>query len=244
MIYSENEYFHKHQWGALEEILSDWKKGAISTDECIIYGCHVLEIEEPSNNNKKMLKFLPTKYDLCKISIEEGPYFFVFYLYKLINSAGSKARNEFLKSDWSDQEFIDEYINNNEFIKIINNMEQQTLNGQKYIHYCEAIEKATKLAVIHFDTLIYKHLLAHVGILKYIEIIQKFEKKYHLECHENDGRYICGTIEIRELFDNLNQKYNQNFSTIPNNKQRKRRLINTINYYYYCLSRYNELKDK
>jgi len=244
LYYPGHEHLYKNQWGALEDILNDLKSKTISTDECMIYGCYVLAANEPSNPDKdKKAKLIPKKYDLNKKSKEDGPSFFVYYLYKFDEYAGKEARLEFKQSDWSDQEFIDEYTNNDAFIKIINNMQPQIENEKKYIHCCDVIEKATHDNVLYFDTLNFRSftLLGYQGYKRYYDKIQPFEKKHNFDCYGH-GKNCHNDIKEHRYY--LLKKYEETFPKIPNNIERKRKLINTINYYYYCTCHHNELKDK
>ena len=84
-IFKQGDYLEKNQWGALEDILSDWKSGKLTTDECALYGCYVLSAQEPARNDKNdKAKLIPAKYKLDKKSKEKGPYFFVYFLYNNI----------------------------------------------------------------------------------------------------------------------------------------------------------------
>jgi len=251
MLYAEdlyipgNEHLYKNQWGALEDVLNDLKNKTISTDECIIYGCYILAAKEPSNTDKDIkAKLIPTKYDLNKKSKEDGPCFFVYYLYKFYENAGDKAKLEFKQSDWSDHEFIDEIINNEKLVKII--LETPMLkdgNGKNYIHYCEVMNKAAQNNIVHFDTLRFKNVFPHIETTKYIKLIQPFEEKYNLKCFGNTDTLTCSnSLNGREIY--FTNKHDQTFTKIPNNIQRKRKLINIINYYFYCMNQHNELKNK
>jgi len=244
LFYRDHGHLYAFQWGALEEILTDWKNKTITTDECIIYGCYVLAAKEPSNPDSDIkAKLIPKKYDLNKKSKEAGPSFFVYYLYKFDEYAGKEARLEFKKSDWSDQEFIDEYTNNEAFIKIINDAQPQFEDGKKYIHYCDLINIASQKNIICYDTLTYKHFMAHIGLRRYMSKIKPFEEKNNFNCFENKG-VDCPTGLVRAEDTRLSEKYLETFNIIPNNIQRKRKLINTLNHNHYCTVNCDELRDK
>lgn len=136
-ILKQGEYLEKNQWGALEDILSDWRASKITTDECALYGCYVLALQEPSktDRNEKMKK-LPAKYKLDKKSLESLPYFFIHFLYENEENLGIVARNEFYSSDWSDHEYWNTFKNNEKIFEIITNTE---LIHASFDYYCRDI---------------------------------------------------------------------------------------------------------
>jgi len=113
-------YLEKNQWGALEDILNDWKTGKITTDECALYGCYVLAAQEPSRvDRNEKARQLPARYKLNKKSIMEGPYFFIYQLYKIENALSPKALEEFRSSEWSDYKYFEEFMANPDIIQAI-----------------------------------------------------------------------------------------------------------------------------
>jgi|GEM_PF-4679675 len=136
-VLKQGEYLEKNQWGALEDILSDWRANKITTDECALYGCYVLAAQEPSriDKNEKMKK-LPAKYKVDKKSLENSPYFFIRFLYENEEKLSVVALSEFHSSDWSDYEYWDKFKNNEKIIEIINNTE---LIHASFDYYCRDI---------------------------------------------------------------------------------------------------------
>jgi len=119
-ILKQGEYLEKNQWGALEDILSDWRASKITTEECALYGCYVLALQEPSKTNRnEIIKKLPSKYKIDKKSIDAAPYFFIRFLYENEEKLGEAALNEFRSSDWSDYEFWNKFKNNEKIIKLV-----------------------------------------------------------------------------------------------------------------------------
>ena len=136
-ILKQGEYLEKNQWGALEDILSDWRASKITTDECALYGCYVLALQEPSRTNRnEKIKKLPAKYKLDKKSVESGPYFFIRFLYENEEKLGGDALSEFRSSDWSDYEFWDKFKNNEKILEIISNTE---FIHASFDYYCRDI---------------------------------------------------------------------------------------------------------
>lgn len=136
-VLKQGEYLEKNQWGALEDILSDWRASKITTDECALYGCYVLALQEPSRTNRnEKIKKLSAKYKLDKKSVESGPYFFIRFLYENEEKLGGDALSEFRSSDWSDYEYWEKFKNNEKIIEIINNTE---LIHASFDYYCRDI---------------------------------------------------------------------------------------------------------
>lgn len=120
-VFKQGNYFENYQWGALEAILSDWRSGNITTDECALFGCYVLAAQEPSRadrNSKK--KLMPAKYNINNKSKEKGPYFFVYFLYNNESILGSEALAEYRNSDWCEDEFVKEIVCNDKVEKLLN----------------------------------------------------------------------------------------------------------------------------
>jgi len=110
--FKKGDYLEKNQWGALEDLLSDWKSGKITTDECALYGCYALIAIEPARDDKNdKMKLIPQKYKLDKKSFLKGPYFFIHFLYKYEDTFGTKVIKEFRNSEWSDNFALQSIIN-------------------------------------------------------------------------------------------------------------------------------------
>ena len=136
-VLKQGEYLERNQWGALEDILSDWRASKITTDECALYGCYVLAAKEPSRSDRnEKIKKLPAKYNLDKKSLESAPYFFIRFLYENEENLGVVARNELYSSDWSDHEYWNAFKNNEKTLEIITNTE---LIQASFDYYCRDI---------------------------------------------------------------------------------------------------------
>lgn len=224
-IMPESKYLEKHQWGALEDILKDFKSAAINTDECVLYGCYVLAAKEPSRSDREeKLKLLPSKYNIAKKSSEEGPYFFVYQIYKLEDSISEKTLIEFRKSEWSDYEFLQDLYNNNDLQVIISKAPSFTYNNQQYKNYGDIIKQALKEEKLKPETIYFKFNIAHLDK-------NRFSKKYLPFMSNNNLRFQNNSNEhlIDELLINLTQKQKM--------KLFSRKLINLMNYFYYALEK-------
>jgi len=148
-------YLEKNQWGALEDILTDWKAGKLTTDECALYGCYVLAAQEPARTDKNdKAKLIPAKYELNKKSSETGPYFFISFLYDYEDKLSEKAIDELIKSDWYDYDvltMVPESIKTDEIIRNIPNSSDEYILFDKY--YEALLEK--KMVSSEFKALIY-----------------------------------------------------------------------------------------
>lgn len=130
----QDQYICINQWGALEDILNDFKANKITTDECALYGCYVLIAQEPSRiDRKEKNRLLPSKYKINKKSVSADPYFFIDFLYANENNFSEKVLNEFRKSDWSDYEILEKLKTDAEILKVIENMPlEKTKGGFQY----------------------------------------------------------------------------------------------------------------
>jgi len=225
-LYPHGNYLEKYQWGALEDILKDFKTGILTTDECVLYGCYVLAAQEPDRKDRNdKAKLIPAKYKLDKKSINEGAYFFVAFIYDNENVLGDKALKEFQNSDWSDHEYISEYTSNEKFLEIINNIPFEIDDNKNQIkHLCAAIFKAYNEKVMKPESIKYEMMLGRisVGIKRYYEKLTPFFKKYKLSCTS------------RCLYNNYDKIEKECPQIFQNTK-----LCNVLNYYYYRTSNYN-----
>lgn len=152
-FFKQCEYVEKNQWGALEEILNDWKTNKITTDECAIYGCYVLVAQEPSRiDSEEKKKLLLAKYSIDKKSTSADPYFFIDFLYDNENNFGEKALQEFRTSDWSDYEYLNNFTSNDKILKIIENTPfKSSRMGSQYRDIATSMENAVKNKYIDED---------------------------------------------------------------------------------------------
>ena len=226
-IMPEGKYLEKHQWGALEDILKDFKSATINTDECILYGCYVLAAQEPSRSDREVkLKLLPSKYNIAKNSSEEGPYFFVYQIYKLEDSLSEKALNEFRNSDWSDYEFLQDLYNNNDLQVIISKTPLFTYNNHQYKNYGDIIKQALKEEKLKPETIYFKFNIAHLDKSRFSKKYLPFMSKNNLRFQNNSNEHL-----INELLIDLSEKQKM--------KLFNRKLINLMNYFYYALEKIN-----
>jgi hypothetical protein len=215
------EYLEMHQWGALEDILADWKTGNITTDECALYGCYIIIAQEPARADKNIKsQMIPKKYKLDKKSFEEGPYFFIYELYKHENSLGKAALEEFRNSEWSDFEFIENLTNNKKFNQIILATPIESYDGKNFRDYYAILAKALKNNVIMPETIQYQYWLAITGvnIKRYEKYITPFKNKYNL-MFKNNG-FDC--------INELSAKF-----PCSTNSEKHRKISNIIHYLYY-----------
>ncbi len=223
-IMPEGKYLEMHQWGALEDILSDWKSGSITTDECVLYGCRILALKEPSRTDQKeKIKSLPSKYNIDKKSLEEGPYFFVNQIYKNETLLSKTALNEFYQSEWSDFEFLQDLYNNNRLETLISQSPVFFDNGKPYKNYANIIKQALEQKIIMPETVYIKFSLAHINK-------ERFTKKYLPFMLKHNLRFIDNSNE--HLIDELLCDIAKDKKTYLHN----RKLINLINYFYYAMS--------
>jgi hypothetical protein len=219
----QGTYLEKNQWGALEDILNDWKCGKISTDECAIYGCYVLAAQEPARHEKEnIVKRLPSKYIPDKKSREKSPYFFIDFLYKNENQFSSEALNEFRKSDWCDDEFINEIFSSSIVKDEFDNFFRLPISERKKI-----VSSTRQRQYYFFDILEYfsrKNLVTpeSVYIVAMSEAFnyKKFYSKYYA---------FVGTQPVRCDCD----FFNVAIKLIPKIKNTiNRKAINILNFYY------------
>lgn len=232
-----NEYLEKHQWGALEDILTDWNAGKLNTAECVIYGCYVLAAQEPARADKiEKAKLIPSKYKLNKPSVEEGPYFYIYQIHKNEDSLNKRALKEFNLSEWSDYEFVEDFTNNEKFIKVILETPLESYNNNEYRDYYIICVKALQNKVIMPQTIKYIHWLAHSGvnIKRYKNKITPFDKNYKLSLMG-----IPSSGFLNSLFSEFPD--NNKFQNDEERFLKDRKLINTVNYLIY--SRY-KIGDK
>ena len=216
-----------HHCGALEYILKDFKSATINTDECILYGCYVLAAQEPSRSDREVkLKLLPSKYNIAKNSSEEGPYFFVYQIYKLEDSLSEKALKEFRNSDWSDYEFLQDLYNNNDLQVIISKTPLFTYNNHQYKNYGDIIKQALKEEKLKPETIYFKFNIAHLDKSRFSKKYLPFMSKNNLRFQNNSNEHL-----INELLIDLSEKQKM--------KLFNRKLINLMNYFYYALEKIN-----
>jgi len=222
LIIPNGEHLENYQWGALEDILSDWKKGKISTDECVFYGCYVLAAQDPENPDGKIkLKMIPAKYNIKKKSIEKGPYFFVYYIYKLENSLSPETLEEFKKSDWSDDEFFKNIINNDKFISFIyktplSHYYTDFNTKIEYRPYYDILLQAVNNNIISPESAFFVLFFWRFDFERYEKKYSSFIKKFKLLAG-NKTNYRSNDI-LDELYDKITVK--------------TRKFRNVVNYYY------------
>ena len=228
----ETDDFSNHQWGALEDLLNDWNKNTISTDECVLYGCYILSAQDSSKaNTSQIKKLIPHKYTLFKKSQNKEPYFFINEIYKIEHLLDQKSLNEFHNSDWSDYEFIQEITNNNELIKLIlNSPILRDDDGNEYRDFCYVIKSAYAQNILKPETIYYIGILPRINPQRYIQIITPFWNRYKLKCKSS-----CPD----SLEDIISQV---KFSVFVNNKK----LIKVINFFWFSLKNFKSviIKDE
>ena len=218
----ESDEFKTHQWGALEDILNDWHKNLISTDKCALYGCYVLSAQDSHPlDNSQIKKLIPQNYILFKKSINKEPYFFINEIYKIEPLLNQKALEEFHNSEWSDYEFIQEIINNNEFTKVIQNSPVlRDDNGNEYRDLCNVMKSAYAQNLIKPETIYFLSILPRINPKRYINKISPFWNQNKLKCKSN-----CEDFS-EEIIDHVD------FSVFVNNKK----LLKVINYFWFRLN--------
>jgi len=217
----ESDEFKTHQWGALEDILNDWHKNLISTDECAIYGCYVLSAQDSRPiDNSQIKKLIPQNYILFKKSINKEPYFFINEIYKIEPLLNQKALDEFHNSEWSDYEFIQEIINNNEFTKVIKNSPfLRDDNGNEYKDFCNVMKSAYAQNLIKPETIYFISILPRINPQRYINQISLFWNQNKLKCISN----------CQDSLENLIS------SVDPSTFNKNKKLIKVINLFWYNL---------
>ena len=226
----QGAYLEKNQWGALEDILNDWKCGKISTDECAIYGCYVLAAQEPARNEKENnVKRLPSKYKVDKKSREKSPYFFIDFLYKNEKNFGSEAINEFRKSDWCDDEFINEIFSSSIVKEEFNNFFRLPISEQKKIasltrgrqyYFFDILEHISRTGLLKPESI-------YIAAMSEFYNYKKFYEKYNVFVGNRQVN-CCGDF------------FNVAIKIIPKIKNTKnRKVINILNFYYnmHCRSK-------
>ena len=207
----QGNYFENHQWGDLEQIYFDFNKGKISTEECALYGLYILAAHDPHNiYRKEKFKLLPSKYTHNKKSIEAGPYFFVYFLYKNEEKFTQKVQNEFQASEWCEDTYINEIVSNPKV-------------DQAIIFF----QKSNKYDNDFFTLLLY---LAETGIISYESLhitimiednnIQKFKKHY------------LSFIKKFNLRRNKNRTFLLGDLLIKSQKYKFQKAVNIINFHY------------
>lgn len=219
----QGAYLEKNQWGALEDILSDWRTGKLTTDECALYGCYVLAAQEPSRNdrNEKKQK-LPIKYKLEKKSVDKGPYFFVYFLYNNEEVFGKEAIEEFRASDWCEDVFLDSIFDNLKVKKAFDNFFSLSLIERKKIasltrsgeyNFFEILEYISKENLI-------KPEAVYIAMMSEFDNGDKFYKKY---------KKFVGNYPVSTYGDFFNVAIN----IIPKISQtNNRKVVNIFNFYY------------
>jgi len=221
--FKQGEYLEKNQWGALEDIMTDWKSGKLTTDECAIYGCYVLTAQEPARADRNdKAKLIPTKYRLNKKSIESGPYFFIYFLYKNEENLGEHALNEFRNSDWCEEEFLQAIISNNEVNEVLNSFLSLPIEktrgkirykNNKYDFY-DVIFYLSEKKNISYDTAYICIACNQFNHKKFNKKFNGFLQKYNLMVFLDRFSYI------RKILDYVSTSKN-------------RKAINIFNFYYY-----------
>lgn len=217
--FTQGNYMENHQWGALESILDDWKTNKISTDECVIYGCYVLNAMEPSRNvNNARPGLLPHKYNLHSKSNEPGPYFFIHYIYENEEFLGPTALSEFKNTDWSDEEFVDNIAENprvNESIQNVYKLPHSEFK-REFNYRDDIFELFIHLNndnIISDESIHIAALLEHFNIKRFYRKYSKIINKYNLENRSS------------------------HFTLLPNfafktKKTSNKKAVNIFNYYY------------
>jgi len=221
--FEQGEYLEKKQWGALEDILSDWKAGKLTTDECALYGCYVLVAQEPLRTDRRdKSKLIPSKYKLDKKSKEAGPYFFIFFLYKNEEKLGEKALVEFRNSDWCEEEFLQIVINNNSVDKELYNFLSLPIaktkakigyKNKKYDFY-DALVYLSQKNIISYDAAYICIACNQFNYQKFDKKFDKFLKKHNLFVFLNRFNFISTILDYAY-------------------KSKNRKAINIFNFYYY-----------
>lgn len=231
----QGAYLENNQWGALDDILNDWKTRKINTDECALYGCYVLAINEPSRSDgQEKIKKLPLKYKLVKKSLEKGPYFFIHFLYKHESELGKKAIDEFRLSDWCYDEFLDDIFCNNklkdEFEKffLLPKNERYKITsltrGHQY-YFFAILEYFSRFGVVKPESVYI------AAMVEFYDNYNKFYKRYKIFVGNYPvstyGDFYFSAIKI--------------IAKIKNTKNRK--VINILNYYYFLSSQAGNWDD-
>lgn len=218
MHFKQGDYLEKKQWGALEDIMADWKSGLITTDECALYGCYILAANEPARVDKiEKLKLVPSKYKLNKKSSEAGPYFFIYFLYKNEEAFGKQARDEFYSSDWCEEKYLENIYSNpavDEALKKLFSLplgEIENIMGNRD-DFFDVMKYLADQKLISYETVVIAFESAIRRSDKFINKFYDFNKKFNLKVKKGDFVLIGKLIRC-----------------IANTQDRK--AINIINFY-------------
>lgn len=229
----QGDYLEKNQWGALEDILSDWKTGVLTTDECVIYGCYVLAAQEPARTDRSdKTKLIPSKYRLGKKSMESGPYFFVYQIYKNEATLGQKALDEFKNSDWCDEDFINEITSNNKVDEELHNLyslSQQNIdkNIDKGNDTLNVLKYLAEQNTISYDSV-------YIAATLLYDDFNRFNKKFALFKDKYKLKHISGHFSFTSnIFLKIKKTKNRKSTNIVNFRSKYQTLMKK----YGCKSR-------